>query len=790
MKILDSSKSLSVLVSDSTNGLGTIQPLECTVTEELNGIYECEFTVLTTDKHYEDLKNSGLIKVTVGDGSEQIFRVYFISEPINFVVQVKAQHITYDLSKIVVKPFSATGAVNIKNQLVSHILGSYPFTTWTDISNTTSTFTLDIPRSFRECLGGYEGSVLDVLRCEYEWDNLTVKLHARRGADNGVRIAYGKNLTDFVQEQNNENVYDGVYGYAVVDEVTYEASGIYNKTGATTPRVLNVDFSDKYESGDVPTAAELLAYATTYATNNDIEVPNVNIKIDFVPLWQTEEYKDILQLERVSLGDTVHVFFDKLNVEASSRVIKTVWNVLTNKYDSIELGDARANMNTVINETVKETVDNMDIDLDVDVGWLEDKLDTVTNLIANGLGLHITQDSQGRIILHNAETISASQYQYMITAQGFLLSEDYGQTWSSGWTTSGDAVMNSLSTITLNALEIYGSYIYGTQVQGSQIIFGDPNDTSGKYIIAQQYDADSDTNYDGVSFDGTGYVRFQPQEQFIVNNLDGSSNLLNEFVMGSSGTENQAFVTLKNYDYTNHQLANAINMDSHLYNTNTQTYYNETSWQNYETTTGSSAMSNTIRLVARASQNLIQQTNYVMGNGSTIANRLEMFSQSDRNAFSIANYGMSGNYAIQCNSFSAAVIPSASQNTIAMSNSKYASTSPANSISLIGTPMGGGATNMMYLNNYDVDGNNIANQIYMSKSTNDNTLRLRTYRGGNRVAEINMNRASDGTVSITIATISNSTYGYSGATISLNSNGQILLNGLSLSFSGGYVRYS
>ncbi|MBR3003992.1 MAG: phage tail protein, partial [Lachnospiraceae bacterium] len=81
---------------------------------------------------------------------------------------------------------------------------------------------------FRECLGGWEGSVLDVFRCEYEWDNLTVKMYARRGADNGVRIAYGKNLTDFVQEQNNENVYDGVYGYAVVDEVTYEASNYFN----------------------------------------------------------------------------------------------------------------------------------------------------------------------------------------------------------------------------------------------------------------------------------------------------------------------------------------------------------------------------------------------------------------------------------------------------------------------------------------------------------------------------------------------------------------------------------
>ena len=552
MKILDSTKSLSVLVSDSTNGLGTIQPLECTVTEELNGIYECEFTVLTTDKHYEDLKNSGLIKVTVGDGSEQIFRVYFISEPINFVVTVKAQHISYDLSKIVVKPFTATGAVNVKNQLVSHILGSYPFTTWTDISNTTSTFTLDIPRSFRECLGGYEGSVLDVFRCEYEWDNLTVKMYARRGADNGVRIAYGKNLTDFVQEQNNENVYDGVYGYAVVDEVTYEASNYYNKTGATTPKILNVDFSSDYQSGQVPTAAELLQKATTYATNNSIEVPSVNIKIDFVPLWQTEEYKDILQLERVSLGDTVHVYFDKLNVEASSRVIKTVWNVLTEKYDSIELGDARANLNTIINSSVDSAVDDKIGNLDIDVGYIENDLNDLGKLIINGLGLYFTREELAtggyRFYLHNQPTLANSDIQYYMSANGLMVSTDGGQTWNAGFNAQGEMILQALSTITLRALEIYGSFLR----------FGDVN---SNYIDVAPY-SDSSSNPLGVSFDGTGTVRFRPHGEFYVENKNLSDVLLNTFKMTGVSDATTPSVDLRNYSGTTGNIGNRMLMSS------------------------------------------------------------------------------------------------------------------------------------------------------------------------------------------------------------------------------------
>lgn len=774
MKILDNTKTLSVLDADTSNGLGQIQPLSCIVSEELNGIYECEFTVPTTDKHYSDLKTSGLIKVTVGDGSEQIFRIYSISEPINFVVEVKAQHITYDLSKIPVKPFTATGAVNVKNQMLANIIGSYDFTMSTDITNTTSTFKLDIPRSFRECLGGYEGSILDVFRPEYKWDNLEVKMLARRGADNNVRISYGKNLTDFRQEQNNESVYDAVYGYAVVDDVCYEASSIYNKTGATVPRVLRVDFSNKYESGDVPTGAELLAYATTYATDNDIEVPSVNIKISFIPLWQTDEYKSILQIERVKLGDTVHVYFEKLGVTASARVIKTVWNSLTEKYDSVELGDARANLNTVINQAVDDGVSVALEDLDVDVGWLDDKITNMAELIANGMGLHITIDSAGRIYLHNADTLAGSQYQYEITSSGFMLSDDYGVTWNSGWDISGNAVTNSLSTITLKALEIYGSYI-----EGSQILFGDHNN---KYILAQVYNDGVDDV--GVTFDGSGYVRFQPQEQFLVNNIDSYDNILNQFVLGSKGTNNQAYVALKNYDYTNQQLANAINMDAHLTNTQFQYDYNTMQLENYETTTGTSILGNSINLTARAAYNGIQMTNYVLGSGTSMANRFTAYTQTGSKTIGLNNYGIENGYTYSANAVQLNVNDSASRDSISIENMKYGSQSYANRIYMVGMPLSSNQSNYMELSNYDVDGTNVANRLYMSKSTNDNTIYLRVYRGGTEVGEIILNRASTGVVSLGMYIYNNNTYGYSRSNIEIKSDGSVNANGTHFYWNG------
>ena len=169
MIILDDSKSLSVLALDSSNGKGQIECINPLVTENLNGSFELEFDCAISEKYFSLLKVGGLLKCKANQqlNSMQMFRIYYISKAINGVVTIKAQHITYDLSGTVVKPFTATGASSAVSGMLTNVIGSTPFTMTTDITNTVSNFTLDIPRSFRECLGGYEGSLLDVFRGEY-----------------------------------------------------------------------------------------------------------------------------------------------------------------------------------------------------------------------------------------------------------------------------------------------------------------------------------------------------------------------------------------------------------------------------------------------------------------------------------------------------------------------------------------------------------------------------------------------------------------------------------------------
>lgn len=656
IRILDDTQVLATLASDTTNGIGVIQNISGTVTEELNGLYEAQFTVAQTEKYFSELHVGGIVRISTSMG-DQMFRIYKITKPINQVSTIYCEHISYDLTKVAVMPFSSTGASATCSAMNSNASAN-AFTLITNISNASSAFRLAYPRSFRECLGGYEGSLLDVFRGEYEYDNLEVKMLARRGSDNGVRISYGKNLTDFNQEENNASTYTSVVGYAIVNEVEYHGD-IYHKVASAQPRVKIVDFSSSFDMTDTPTTQELTDLATAYANANDIEVPKVNITVGFVQLYQTEEYKNIAPLERVFLGDTVHVYFEKIGVEASSRVIKTVWDINQQRYESVQLGDTKANLNSLISDAVSVANTNVT----KATSFIESELNQMASLIINGLGLHRTlvptTDGGYRIYLHNKEDLASSDTQYVFTSAGFMVSTDYGQTWNAGFDSSGNAVLNSLATITLRALDIYGS----------RITFGDEND---KYITAGVY-TDSNDNAVGVSFDGSGYARFQPHEQFQVVNLDSSDDVLNDFTMApESANSGGAQVSFTNYkaDNTiaNHmELTAERNGASETYVNLTNNQYNSTSFASNITmlsnatnqailmqnrTAGSSYINNTLQMRAYASGSIAGETSEITlrnaynSNGNT-ASVLSLQSGTSTANITASAYDTSGSEAVK-----------------------------------------------------------------------------------------------------------------------------------------------
>lgn len=330
----------------TTQGLGALSDaISCIVTEERNGIFELEMQYPVSGVHFDEMQNRCIILAIPSPyRAAQPFRIYRITKPLNGICTVYAQHISYDLSGVPLNPFTAGSAPAVMAGLQSNAEGENPFTFWTDKS-TAANFAVDVPSSIRSVLGGQTGSVLDVYGGEYAWDGYTVRLYNQRGQDNGVRIAYGKNLTDLEQDENISSVATGIYPYwadadgnlVVCNPRVVPAPGTYDFT-----RVVPVDFSQDFETA--PTPAELQARAESYVQANNIGVPAVSIAVSFVQLEQTEEYKDLALLEKCDLCDTVTVQFERLGVDAKAEIVKITTDVLLERYQSVEIGSIRANI--------------------------------------------------------------------------------------------------------------------------------------------------------------------------------------------------------------------------------------------------------------------------------------------------------------------------------------------------------------------------------------------------------------------------------------------------------------
>ena len=336
-------------------GLGHLtDAFSCTVSQELNGELELVMEYPITGALYDSIAQRCIIMAkpdTVTD--EQPFRIYRITKPMGGIITVYARHLVYDLSGIAVSPYTASGAAGAMAALKNHAVTDCPFVFQTDKSGG-GDMVVSAPASIFSLMGGTQGSVLDTYGGEYAYNVFQVSLLARRGADHGVTIRYGKNLTDLEQDENCADCYTGVYPYYQAEDIYLElpervvhAAGSFGYT-----KILPLDLTEKFE--ETPTEEQLRDAATTYITANSIGVPAVSWKVEFVDLEKTEDYKASGILERISLGDTVTVIFAQLGVNATARAVATEYNVLLDRYDSITLGRVKANLAQTIVEQQKE----------------------------------------------------------------------------------------------------------------------------------------------------------------------------------------------------------------------------------------------------------------------------------------------------------------------------------------------------------------------------------------------------------------------------------------------------
>ena len=433
-----------VLTTDSllqTLGLGTLSDaISCEVEEERNGSYELTLEYPQGGAHADDIALNALIvaKPNFTD-NPQPFRIYSITKEISGKIEVHAQHISYDLGGVVVSPTTMTGATC--KQAGDYLLTGTPFTFQTDKTNSAN-FAVDVPSSARSWLGGKSGSLLSVYGSgEYHYDGYNVVFNAQRGTNRGVELRYGKNLTELKSEADCSNLASSVVCY--YEENGTVTSGTAVSTGLVgITRELAIDVSDDYNTA--PSVATLTARATQYIADHNLTAPKTNITLDFV---QASKLKD-----RVDLCDTVSIYYEALGVSAVTKCIRTVWDVLAERYTETEFGDAKTNIADTIVEVEQVAAESVTKTI------MQQAIDSATS--------QITGNNGGYVVLHDANndgfpdellimdtpdiSTAVKLWRYNASGLGYS-STGYSGTYGLAITQNGAIVADFITAGTLNA---------------------------------------------------------------------------------------------------------------------------------------------------------------------------------------------------------------------------------------------------------------------------------------------------------------------------------------------------
>lgn len=440
--------------SFTTGGIGKlIDAGSCIVTEERNGSYELEMTYPITGHLYDEIKQRSIIFAKPSPAqSEQPFRVYRITKPLNKVVTIYAAHISYDLSGIPVKNFTSQSVQAALTALKTSSVISNPFTFWSDKTNS-GVMEIETPTPCRTILS----NILDVYGGEYEFDKYTVKLHSLRGFDNGVSIKYGKNLTDLEQDENCSNVYTGVLPYWTGNETTISGSVVNAPGTYDFTRILPVDFTRDFE--EQPSTTQLANAATNYISANNIGIPEVNLTVSFVHLNQTEEYKNLGIFERVELGDSIKVEFAAMGVSSTARCVKTVYNTLLERYDNVELGEVKKGLADTISSQTSSIIDiskNSGVSSAVKAAIIA-ATEAITGQQGGSVILHDTRggNKPNELLFLDNDDISQAQKVWRFNLAGFGYSSNgYEGPFTTAITRDGSIVADFITTGSMDAARI------------------------------------------------------------------------------------------------------------------------------------------------------------------------------------------------------------------------------------------------------------------------------------------------------------------------------------------------
>ncbi len=460
-----------------TQGLGALSDwLTATVSNKLNGAEIFQGTYSINGTNADLIVEGRIIQCYVDENrAKQRLRIYYAKTSVTGnTIEVKAEPIFNDIRKSVLNKYdsgtekiTATQAwQNAKVLAKPAIPSQFSFSSLVD---TLANVKIE-KANFLEFFGGKEGSILDRFHGEFLKDNNTLHHETRLGTDHKIKAIYTKNLTGLDLEIDAQSVLVGVYPFISSssegeDEITLPEEVIFTDYVDDYPAgyVSFVDFKDK--ATDVATLREVAK--DWLKTNIDKQKPQVSGSIELVPLRHQRGYEKFVDLEKVSMGDGVDVYHPQLKVNMSARIVEYTFNVLTNSYDKLVVGNVKTNFLENTENNVSNLINDA-IDQLKNVGEISDLINDIvdhqTDIITGQDGGYVLLDPKeapSRILIMDTPDKNTARNVLQINNAGIGFSKTgINGTYDTAWTLDGG----------FNASFITAGEIVGITIRGTTLI--------------------------------------------------------------------------------------------------------------------------------------------------------------------------------------------------------------------------------------------------------------------------------------------------------------------------------
>ena len=460
-----------------TQGLGALSDwLTATVSNKLNGAEIFQGTYPISGTNADLIIEGRIIQCYVDENrAKQRLRIYYAkTSVIGNTIEVKAEPIFNDIRKSVLNKYdsgtekiTATQAWQNAKALAKPAIP--PQFSFSSLVDTLANVKIE-KANFLEFFGGKEGSILDRFHCEFLKDNNTLRHEKRLGTDHKIKAIYTKNLTGLDLEIDAQSVLVGIYPFISSssegeDEITLPEEVIFTDYVDDYPAgyVSFVDFKDK--ATDVATLRE--AAKEWLKTNVDKQKPQVSGSIELVPLRHQRGYEKFVDLEKVSMGDGVDVYHPQLKVNMSARIVEYTFNVLTNSYDKLVVGNVKTNflentennVSNLINDAIDQLKNGGEIS-----DLINDIVDHQTDMITGQNGGYVLLDPKeapSRILIMDTPDKNTARNVLQINNAGIGFSKTgINGTYETAWTLDGG----------FNASFITAGEIVGITIRGTTLI--------------------------------------------------------------------------------------------------------------------------------------------------------------------------------------------------------------------------------------------------------------------------------------------------------------------------------